>query len=141
MIVLDHRVLVDIKTHAAKTYPDECCGALVGNTGKSRRIVTAVWPIANTAGESSRRFAVSASDYQCAETRARDRGVVLLGFYHSHPDAPATPSPYDLSHAWPNFDYIIVSVARGRPADITCWRLREDRSAFEAEDIRWRTVS
>lgn len=130
-----------MRTHAAKAYPDECCGALVGNTGPVGRIVTAAWPIANTAGESSHRFAISPSDYQGAETRARQEGVVLLGFYHSHPDAPSVPSPYDLSHAWPNFDYIIVSVAQGRPADITCWRLREDRSAFEAEDITWRTAS
>ena len=59
----------------------------------------------------------------------------LLGFYHSHPDHPARPSQYDLDHAWPFFSYIIVSVRGGVPEDMTSWRLQEDRSAFDQEDL------
>ena len=62
-------------------------------------------------------------------------GGDLLGFYHSHPDHPARPSQYDLDHAWPFFSYIIVSVQKGEPQDMTSWRLREDRSAFDQEDL------
>ena len=62
-------------------------------------------------------------------------GADLLGFYHSHPDHPARPSQYDLDHAWPFFSYIIVSVAGGVPQDMTSWRLRDDRSTFDPDDL------
>ncbi len=66
----------------------------------------------------------------------RELGAELLGFYHSHPDHPARPSQYDLDHAWPFFSYIIVSVRDGVPEDMTSWRLRDDRSAFDQEESR-----
>ena len=74
-------------------------------------------------------------DYREAEKRASEAGGELLGFYHSHPDHPARPSQYDLDHAWPFFSYIIVSVRGGAPEDMTSWRLRDDRSAFDPEEL------
>ena len=82
-----------------------------------------------------RRFLVRPSDYREAEKRASDAGGELLGFYHSHPDHPARPSQYDLDHAWPFFSYVIVSVREGVSEDMTSWRLREDRSAFDPEEL------
>ena len=76
-------------------------------------------------------------DYREAEKRASEAGGELLGFYHSHPDHPAQPSQYDLDHAWPFFSYIIVSVRAAVPEDMTSWRLREDRSAFDQEDLTY----
>ena len=121
-----------IRRHGAETYPDECCGALIGRDG----VVTATFALPNTTEEGPRRrFLVRPDDYRQAETHARDAGGDLLGFYHSHPDHPARPSQYDLDHAWPFFSYIIVSVQNGAPQDMTSWRLREDRSAFDQEDL------
>ena len=82
-----------------------------------------------------RRFMVRPTDYRVAEQRATESGLELMGFYHSHPDHPARPSQYDLDHAWPFFSYIIVSVRGGVSEDMTSWRLREDRSAFDQEDL------
>jgi len=78
---------------------------------------------------------VRPDDYKTAEKRASALGAELLGFYHSHPDHPARPSQYDLDHAWPFFSYIIVSVRDGVSEDMTSWRLREDRSAFDPEEL------
>jgi len=141
MITVQARAAADLSAHATDAYPHECCGALIGDSGSSGRIVVDALALVNTASESSHRFIVDADAYQKAEAHARNSGLSLLGFYHSHPDAPAQPSHYDLSQAWPNFDYIIVSVRKGIPADITCWRLLEDRSAFESEDMTWPTAS
>jgi proteasome lid subunit RPN8/RPN11 len=80
---------------------------------------------------------VTPNDYRAAERRAGERGAELLGFYHSHPDHPAKPSQYDLDHAWPFFSYVIVSVRNGVSEDMTSWRLREDRSAFDREDLSY----
>jgi proteasome lid subunit RPN8/RPN11 len=121
-----------IRAHGVETYPNECCGALYGRDG----LVTATYALPNTTEEGPRRrFLVRPQDYREAEKRATDQKADLLGFYHSHPDHPARPSQYDLDHAWPFFSYIIVSVHGGVPKDMTSWRLREDRSAFDEETL------
>jgi proteasome lid subunit RPN8/RPN11 len=121
-----------IRAHGVETYPNECCGALYGTDG----VVSATFALPNTTEEGPRRrFLVRPQDYKEAEARASALGAELLGFYHSHPDHPARPSQYDLDHAWPFFSYIIVSVRSGVAEDMTSWRLQEDRSAFDQEDL------
>jgi proteasome lid subunit RPN8/RPN11 len=123
-----------IAAHGAETYPNECCGALYGRDG----VVTSTFALANTTEEGPRRrFLVRPQDYRDAERRATELSADLLGFYHSHPDHPASPSQYDLDHAWPFFSYIIVAVRAGAPEDMTSWRLREDRSAFDQEQLTY----
>ena len=123
-----------IRSHGSETYPDECCGALIGDDG----VVTGTYALPNTTEEGpSGRFSVRPQDYRDAERRAAEGGANLLGFYHSHPDHPARPSQYDLDYAWPFFSYIIVSVRGGIPEDMTSWRLKEDRSAFDQEDLTY----
>jgi proteasome lid subunit RPN8/RPN11 len=131
-----------IRAHGVETYPNECCGALYGTLVPSgvegEKAVTATFALPNTTEEGPRRrFLVRPQDYREAERRASELGLELLGFYHSHPDHPARPSQYDLDHAWPFFSYVIVSVKAGVPEDMTSWRLREDRSAFDPEDLTY----
>jgi len=121
-----------IRRHGSETYPNECCGALIGKGG----VVREAHALANITDEGPRRrFRVSDKEYLEAEARAKALGADLLGFYHSHPDHPARPSQYDLDHAWPFFSYVIVSVRGGTPEAMTSWRLREDRSAFDEEEL------
>jgi proteasome lid subunit RPN8/RPN11 len=121
-----------IRRHGEETYPHECCGALIGAEGR----ITAAVALPNTTEEGPRRrFLVRPSDYRMAEKSAGEHGGGLLGFYHSHPDHPARPSQYDLDHAWPNFAYVIVSVANGAARDMTVWYLKEDRSSFDEGEL------
>jgi proteasome lid subunit RPN8/RPN11 len=121
-----------IRHHGAETYPNECCGALIGRDGG----VAVAYALPNTTEEGPRRrFRVRPDDYRDAERRAVEQGAELLGFYHSHPDHPARPSQYDLDHAWPFFSYVIVSVRGGVPQEMASWRLREDRSVFDREEL------
>jgi proteasome lid subunit RPN8/RPN11 len=121
-----------VRDHARNTYPDECCGALIG-TGDE---ITGVMPLPNMTEEGPRRrFLVRPSDYRAAEAAASRRNAALLGFYHSHPDHSSRPSQYDLDHAWPSFTYVIVSVSGGEPGEITAWRLKDDRSGFEERRV------
>ena len=129
---LNAHVDAAIRAHGAETYPNECCGALIGRDG----VVIETLALPNMTDEGPRtRFRVTPKDYREAERQAAQVGGELLGFYHSHPDHPARPSQYDLDHAWPFFSYVIVSVREGVSGDMTSWRLREDRSAFDQEDL------
>jgi proteasome lid subunit RPN8/RPN11 len=125
-----------IEAHGVETYPHECCGALLGRDGDNGREVTALVPLANRRNDSPRnRFEVTPEDVMLAEKTARDQKVDLIGWYHSHPDAPARPSEFDRAHAWPWYSYIIVSIQKGEPKDMTSWRLQDDRSAYDPEAI------
>jgi proteasome lid subunit RPN8/RPN11 len=134
---LSGQIEAQIRRHGAETYPHECCGALLGKeTAEDAREILAVFPLVNRRDDSPRnRFSVKSEDVRDAERAAREKGLDVLGWYHSHPDHPARPSQYDQDHAWPWYSYIIVSVANGEPKDMTSWRLANDRSKFSPEDL------
>jgi proteasome lid subunit RPN8/RPN11 len=145
---LSNEISAKIRAHGAETYPHECCGALLGRvldapathssdgTALPSREVTALFPLINRRDDSPRnRFSVTSEDVRDAEKAAREKGIDVVGWYHSHPDHPAKPSQFDQDHAWPWYSYIIVSVANGRPENMTSWRLADDRAQFTPENL------
>jgi proteasome lid subunit RPN8/RPN11 len=124
-----------IRAHGIETYPHECCGAILG-TDDSDRIVRDLMPLQNRCNDSPRnRFEVTPDDVRMAEKTATDKKLDLIGWYHSHPDAPARPSEFDREHAWPWYSYIIVSIQKGEPKDMNSWRLKDDRASYDQEPI------
>jgi proteasome lid subunit RPN8/RPN11 len=129
-------LLKRIHAHGVETYPHECCGALLGRDDDSGREIVELMPLENRRNDSPRnRFEVTPDDVRMAEKTAREKKIDLIGWYHSHPDAPARPSEFDREHAWPWYSYIIVSVQKGEPKDTTSWRLQDDRAAYDSEGI------
>lgn len=129
-------LLQRIHAHGVETYPHECCGALLGSDGEAVREVIDLLPLVNRRHDSPRnRFELTPDDVRLAEQTAAAKQLELLGWYHSHPDAPARPSEFDRDHAWPWYSYIIVSVQKREPRDTTSWRLRDDRSGYDPESI------
>src|SRR4051812_31375362 len=135
-LVLSEAVANEIRTHGAKDYPHETCGAILGVDGDKDREASALFPLINRRDDSPRnRFSVDANDVRAAERAATESGLELIGWYHSHPDHPAKPSEFDREHAWPWYSYIIVSVHSGEPRDMTSWRLVDDRTHYLPEEI------
>lgn len=127
-IVVPEHIADAIRRHAAETYPNPCCGALVGG----ERAITGALRLPNETAEGPRGSSlVLPADFEAAQSYASETGAEVAGFYHSHPNHPARPSQHDLDHAWPFFVYLIVSVRKGKPGEMTAWRLCEDGSAFE----------
>jgi proteasome lid subunit RPN8/RPN11 len=124
-----------IRAHAAESYPYECCGALLG-VGDDVREVREVLRLANRREDSPQnRYVIRPEDVRQAERFALARRLDLLGWYHSHPDAPARPSEYDREHAWPWYSYLIVGVEKGGAREMASWRMRDDRSRFDPEEV------
>jgi len=136
MIAIPSPELEKIREHARRAYPNECCGALFGKEDSQSKLVREGRPLENMRHDSPRnRFLVTADDFRDCERYARERGVEILGFYHSHPDHPARPSDYDLEHAWPWLSYVIVAIDKGEPGEITSWEMAEDRSVMRQERL------
>lgn len=104
----------------------------------SRRIVDLLVAGSNTfeADEQYHRFSIDPLQQLRAERAAEKEGLVLLGYYHSHPDHPARPSEYDREHAWPFYSYVIVAIAKGKPVDMTSWVLDDASRQFQSQAIQ-----
>jgi proteasome lid subunit RPN8/RPN11 len=106
----------ELRRHGEETYPHECCGVLLGRMASDEeRVVTGLVRCGNArSGSPQNRYQIDPRDLVRIQRQGRERGEDIVGFYHSHPDHPARPSPTDLAEAhWPGCSYVITGVARG----------------------------
>ena len=157
-----------ITRHAERNYPEECCGILLGTIDRQANQTQLVevletenaWSEAAIAdlaidlpeiAVSGRQVATSRRDRYWIDPRdllkaqqaGRDRGLQVIGIYHSHPDHPAIPSECDRRLAWAEYVYVIVSVSRSQGTvlesktsaqaealSFECWRLDAQHQFF-----------
>ena len=138
MLVLASEQEKIIRTEGNNAYPNECCGVFMGEiSDEGTKIVRHTEAIVNARedGEQYHRFLITPEQMLAAERKARAMKLDVIGFYHSHPDHPASPSDYDKEHALPFYSYVIVSVKQGKAEELTSWELTEDRTAFLSESL------
>ncbi|HIK05893.1 MAG TPA: M67 family metallopeptidase [Trichormus sp. M33_DOE_039] len=139
--------LQTIQSHAESTYPEECCGLILGYVTEGVKTAVEVIPTANawsseadnfaennTTHSTNRRYAIAPLVMLQVQKSARDRSLNIISIYHSHPNYPAVPSECDRSYAWTGYSYIIVSVQNGVAGEINSWTL-DDNHQFQAETI------
>lgn len=126
-----------LRAHAQAAYPNECCGFLFGRSGPDGAQVESLLPADNQRTDAAHhRYLITPEAYLEAELLAARQGVEILGFYHSHPDAPARPSEFDRTHALPGCSYVIVSVRERVAQELTSWVLTMDYDRFVEEPVR-----
>jgi proteasome lid subunit RPN8/RPN11 len=125
----------EIFAHLEATYPNEGGGFLLGAVNGDTVDISETIRAENmfAAEEQFHRILLSPKDWARLEDEADERGLSLVGYYHSHPDSPAIPSIYDRDHALPHFTYLITQVQEAKAVEMLAWRLRDDRSQFDAE--------
>ncbi|PSB20935.1 hypothetical protein C7B65_05885 [Phormidesmis priestleyi ULC007] len=154
VLKLDPDPLQAIVAHAESTYPEECCGLLLGSADSTSNAVVEVKPVENcwsaepalpselrqalTAPveslDKTRRYEIAPEAMLAAMREGRDRNLAIVGIYHSHPDQPAVPSECDRQLAWQHYSYVIVSVERGSAIEGRSWRLDANHQ-FQPEKI------
>lgn len=131
-------VLAAMRAHAARAYPEEACGFLLGTAdpaGATKDVARAE-PARNAHREqATHRFLIEPLDLLAAEERAQREGLDVVGFYHSHPSGAARPSETDRALAWPWYAYVIVAVRDGEARETMAWRLADDRSGFRPDPM------
>ena len=132
-----------LQAHLLRSYPNEGCGVFIG-----KKLEEASIEILRAAGTRNAekirghdRFSIEPLDYLKIERELDDatERLMIVGFFHSHPDALAIPSATDLDMAQGLFDvtqeyhvYAITSVFNHVVRDTTYWRLSENATHFEA---------
>lgn len=126
-----------------KAYPDEACGLLVGPVPDGfdaiGRAVTVdeARPLPNgwDASAKTNRYLIDPRALAKIEAELSGSGRGIVGVFHSHPNAPAWPSPFDLANAWPCASYWILRVDGGKISDSRSWQRTEDGRSFVEEEI------
>lgn len=134
MIVLPAAIRDDLVRRARAGAPAEDCGVLAGSFGDAESRVAEHYPTANAAERPRERYRIAAPTLLEALERIDGNGLEAVGFWHSHPRGPSTPSETDRERAaWPDRSYAIVSLA---PAPtVRSWRWRASDAAFERERV------
>ncbi|MFI5361959.1 MAG: M67 family metallopeptidase [Elusimicrobiota bacterium] len=138
------RALEQLVVSACETaYPEEGCGLLIGpvpdafdKPGRAA-VVDAVRPLPNgwDSARKNDRYLIDPRALARIEDELSGSGRGVVGFFHSHPNAPAWPSPFDLMMAWPCLSYWIVRVEQGKASDSRSWQRTEDGRSFVEEEI------
>lgn len=136
MIEIHQSLLDRIRRHAGESYPDECCGLLVGRSRDNTRI-ECVFETENVeVSMRGKRYVIDGRDFIRVERLAERSGREIIGAYHSHPDKPAVPSDTDRQLAWPGYHYLIVSLREGeRAPECRVWRLGENGNGWIEEEV------
>jgi len=135
-LIISKTSLDEVIKHALETYPEECCGLLVGKKEGEKKVVIKVVRSKNVyVGDRSKRYMIDALDIYNVEKDAEKHGLMLIGVYHSHPNYLAKPSAYDAEAAWSSISYLIVSIRDKRFDEVTAWVFDKKNEEFLKEDI------
>ncbi len=130
-----------IRAHGEETYPHECCGVMLGHgAGEQERRVVEVVRCGNTRDDRPQdRYHIDPRELVRIQRQGYERGLDIVGFYHSHPDHPARWSQTDFAEAhWIGCSYVITSVEKGRAATTNSFALlgtTEEDKRFEDEPV------
>lgn len=139
-MIVTQAVYDAFRAHGEETYPHECCGALLGRPDAKGWCVLESIRAGNTRTDSAHnRYQIAPLEMVRIQRSARDKGLEITGFYHSHPDHPAQWSPTDLAEAhWLGCSYVITAVAQGKATVTNSFLLagvNEEEKRFEDQAI------
>lgn len=124
--------------HARETYPNECCGAMLGEIEGEAKTVRAAMPLANAFdGAQATRYQLRPEDLLAADRAARERKMDLIGIYHSHPDCDAYFSKTDLQNSCPWYSFVVLSIQKGEFHHANSWLPNEGQTAAEKEELTY----
>lgn len=131
MLRLPRAVRAEIVDHAERGGDEEVCGVLAGEYGDERSRVVAAHPTANVADHPRTRYRLDPEELLATVESVESAGNEVVGFYHSHPNGPASPSATDAARAtWTGYSYVICSLD-GSPT-LGSWRWTGEEFAAEA---------
>jgi proteasome lid subunit RPN8/RPN11 len=124
--------------HARETYPNECCGAMLGSTDGDQKTVRIALRLRNAfEGAQAARYELRPEDLLAADKAARERSMDLIGIYHSHPDCDAYFSKTDLQNSCPWYSFVVLSIQKGEFHHANSWLPNADQTDAAKEELSY----
>ena len=132
MICIQETQILTLNKYAETEYPAECCGLLIGRGTQDNLNIDEIIQSPNIAkGNKSTLFEIDPQIRLNTQRRLRNSPQRVIGHFHSHPDAPSSPSPTDLSMAFEaELIWAIVSVKNSVANGTRIYRLDINRHNF-----------
>ena len=138
MIEIESKPWLGMVEHAERTYPNECCGAMLGRTNANRKLVVDAVPLQNAfVGEQAERYELRPEDLLEADKAARERGLDVIGIFHSHPDCDAYFSETDLKNSCPWYSFVVMSIKAGKFDHANSFLPDIDQTKADREELKW----
>ena len=124
---IEGKYLSEMISHAREDAPQEACGILAGRGHRVLRMYRA-----RNAQRSPTSYSLDPEEQYRIFRDIEDRGLELVGIYHSHPSSPATPSDTDIEQAYyPEVSYVLISLADPDEPQLRAFRITEEGVAEE----------
>ena len=136
MIRIEPEPWAAMVAHARQTYPNECCGAMLGSIDGAGKTVRVALPLENAFdGAQAARYELRPQDLLAADKVARARHMDLIGIYHSHPDCGAYFSQTDLRNSCPWYSFVVLSIQKGEFHHANSWLPNAEQTAAAQEEL------
>jgi proteasome lid subunit RPN8/RPN11 len=138
MIRIELAPWASMVAHAQQTYPNECCGAMLGSTEDGAKLVREALPLENAfEGAQAARYELRPEDLLAADRAARERRMELIGIYHSHPDCDAYFSQTDLKNSCPWYSFVVLSISHGEFHHANSWLPNVEQTEAAKEELSY----
>jgi proteasome lid subunit RPN8/RPN11 len=138
MIRIEPEPWAAMVAHARETYPNECCGAMLGSTDGEQKMVRVSLRLQNAfEGAQAARYELRPEDLLAADKAARERRMDLIGIYHSHPDCDAYFSKTDLQNSCPWYSFVVLSIQKGEFHHANSWLPNVDQTEAAKEELSY----
>jgi proteasome lid subunit RPN8/RPN11 len=136
MIRIESAPWAAMVAHAQASYPNECCGAMLGTTDGETKVVSESIALQNAfEGVQAERYELRPEDLLAADKAARERNMDLIGIYHSHPDCDAYFSKTDLQNSCPWYSFVVLSIQKGEFHHANSWLPNFDQTEAAKEEL------
>ena len=138
MIRIEPGAWQEMVAHARATYPNECCGAMLGVIEDGGKTVQVALQLDNAyEGAQRSRYELRPQDLLRADKEARSRRLDVVGIYHSHPDCDAYFSETDLKNSCPWYSFVVLSIRGGQFDHANSWLPDAEQTKAEREELSY----
>lgn len=136
MIRIEPEAWQEMVRHAESTFPNECCGAMLGVIDGDEKTVKRAVALENAhQGPQQERYELRPEDLLRADREARQAGMDLIGIFHSHPDCDAYFSQTDLKNSCPWYSFVVLSIKNGQFDHANSYLPNADQTAADKETL------
>lgn len=126
-LFINSEVFKEMINHTREVFPEEACGILAGIDNR----INFIYRMTNVEHSTVSYLMDSKEQFKVMKDM-RERGLQMLGIYHSHTSGDAYPSGKDIALAFYDVAYVIVSLAGEVPV-VRAFRIHEQQKVKEME--------